>query len=165
MIRVASNEYRFVTSWRVQGTAEQVFALLDNPLDYPRWWPSVWLKAELIDRGGENGSGRVVRFLSRGKLPYTLRWTAQRLGAEPPSRISIRASGDFEGSGEWTIAQAAPGTVDVEYVWTIVANKPLLRWLSPILRPLFEWNHRWAMARGEESLRRELARRSGRQAG
>ena len=31
--------------------------------------------------------------------------------------------------------------------------------LSPVLRPVFEWNHRWAMARGEESLQAELRRR------
>jgi hypothetical protein len=39
------------------------------------------------------------------------------------------------------------------------ANKPLLRWLSPVLKPAFEVNHKWAMARGEESLIRELERR------
>ena len=45
------------------------------------------------------------------------------------------------------------------YDWRIRADKPLLGWFSPILRPLFAWNHRWAMRQGERSLRRELARR------
>lgn len=48
---------------------------------------------------------------------------------------------------------------EATYVWTITAAKPLLKYLSPLLRPLFEWNHRWAMARGEEALREELKRR------
>ena len=39
------------------------------------------------------------------------------------------------------------------------ADKPLLRTLTPVLRPLFAANHHWAMAKGEESLRLELARR------
>jgi hypothetical protein len=50
--------------------------------------------------------------------------------------------------------------VDVTYDWRLRAEKPLLRHLSLVLRALFEANHRWAMARGEESLRLELARRN-----
>jgi hypothetical protein len=49
--------------------------------------------------------------------------------------------------------------VDITYDWRIQAQKPLLRKLSLLLRPVFEANHRWAMAQGEESLRLELARR------
>ena len=42
------------------------------------------------------------------------------------------------------------------YVWTVQARKPLIRSLSFLLKPVFEANHRWAMARGEEGLTREL---------
>lgn len=38
-------------------------------------------------------------------------------------------------------------------------DKPLLRTLSFAFKPVFRANHRWAMQRGEESLRLELARR------
>ncbi|HVZ22757.1 MAG TPA: SRPBCC family protein [Vicinamibacterales bacterium] len=155
---MAANDYTFVTGWRVEGTPQLVFDILDDPAGYPRWWPSVWLEAELVN-DGRDGSPRTIRFLSRGRLPYTLRWTARRVAADPPSRIVVQASGDFEGTGEWTIAADGPSRVAVQYVWTITANKPLLRYLSPVMRPLFEWNHRWAMTQGEESLRRELARR------
>lgn len=73
----------------------------------------------------------------------------------------LRASGDFEGEGRWSFQANGPN-VDIEYIWTIEANKPLLRYLSFLLRPLFAANHRWAMARGEESLQRELSRRRAR---
>ena len=72
----------------------------------------------------------------------------------------MRASGDFEGEGRWSLTQDGLYT-DVTYHWSIEANKPLLRYLSFLLRPLFAANHHWAMARGEESLERELARRHG----
>jgi hypothetical protein len=49
--------------------------------------------------------------------------------------------------------------VEMTYDWRLRAEKPLLRNLSFLLKPLFEANHRWAMARGEESLKLELARR------
>ena len=42
---------------------------------------------------------------------------------------------------------------------TLRAEKPLLRRLSFALKPIFSWNHRWAMARGYENLRREVNRR------
>jgi hypothetical protein len=49
--------------------------------------------------------------------------------------------------------------VDIIYDWKIKADKPLLRNFSFIMKPLFSANHRWAMAKGEESLKLELARR------
>ena len=32
------------------------------------------------------------------------------------------------------------------------ADKPLLRTLTPVLRPAFRWNHAWAIARAIEGL-------------
>ncbi len=58
----------------------------------------------------------------------------------------------FEQDGRW---------VDITYDWKIRADKPLLRRLSFLLKPVFAANHRWAMAKGEESLRLELRRRRG----
>jgi hypothetical protein len=52
--------------------------------------------------------------------------------------------------------------VDILFDWRLDANKPLIRYLSFLLKPIFAANHRWAMARGEEGLRSELARRQRR---
>ncbi len=60
----------------------------------------------------------------------------------------------------WTFEQDG-GAVNITYDWRIRAEKPLLRYLSFLLKPIFSANHRWAMARGEESLRAELGRRAG----
>jgi len=157
---VPANEYRFVTRWLLATTPDELFDVLDNPVDYVRWWPSVWLRAEVLDRGGSDGVGRRVRFHSRGRLPYMLRWIAETTAVSRPDRIAVRASGDFNGSGEWTVHAVDPSLTEATYVWAITATKPLLKSLSPLLRPLFEWNHRWAMSRGEESLREELKRRA-----
>ena len=42
------------------------------------------------------------------------------------------------------------------------AEKALLRNFSFIIKPIFAANHRWAMAKGEESLQLEIARRHAR---
>ena len=72
--------------------------------------------------------------------------------------FTIDATGDFVGRGVWTFVQDG-AFVNVTYDWRIRAEKPLLQTLSPVLRPLFEANHRWAMAQGEESLELEFERR------
>jgi hypothetical protein len=155
---VPRNDYRFVTRWRVEGTADEVYRVLDNPPDFARWWPAVWLHVDVVDAGDQAGVGRFVRFTSKGWLPYVLHWNARTVEKHPPHTLVIKAFGDFEGEGRWSLKQDGL-FVDVQYIWSIEANKPLLRYLSFLLRPLFEANHRWAMARGEESLRLELARR------
>ena len=70
----------------------------------------------------------------------------------------MSADGDLQGTGRWTFGQDGPEVV-ITYDWRVSAAKPLLRRLTWLLRPVFAANHRWAMARGEESLRLELRRR------
>ena len=41
----------------------------------------------------------------------------------------------------------------------MIAEKGILKRLSLVMKPIFKANHHWAMARGEVSLKRELARR------
>ena len=59
-----SNHYHFITRWRVKGTAEEVYGILENALDYPRWWPSVYLSVDLVAPGNEDGLGRRISLLT-----------------------------------------------------------------------------------------------------
>jgi hypothetical protein len=72
--------------------------------------------------------------------------------------FALTATGDLDGNGRWTFQPDGPEVV-ITYHWRVAADKALLRRLSWLLRPVFAANHRWAMARGEESLRLELRRR------
>jgi hypothetical protein len=152
------SDYHLVTRWRVEATCGEVADILNDPVSLPRWWPSVYLDAEELAPAGSDGAGRRVRLLTKGWLPYTLLWEFVVVESRYPHGFTLDASGDFVGRGVWTITQDGP-VADVVYDWRIRAEKPLLRQLSPLLRPLFEGNHRWAMAQGESSLRLELARR------
>jgi hypothetical protein len=40
----------------------------------------------------------------------------------------------------------------VRFDWRVYADRPLLRALTPVLRPAFRWNHAWAIARAMEGL-------------
>ena len=149
--------YHFVTRWRFEASAEEVFRILDDAPSLVRWWPAVYLDVEELEPGDENGIGKVVKLHTKGWLPYTLDWHFRALEKQPPIRILLEAWGDFVGRGEWTLSQDGE-YVDVVYDWKIRADKALLRWLSFALKPVFAANHRWAMAKGEESLRLELLR-------
>ncbi len=156
---MAGNDYEFVTRWRVRGTREEVYDTLGGALDLVRWWPSVYLDVRELAPGDEDGIGKVISLYTKGWLPYTLRWQFQVTDAQRPQGFGLDASGDFDGRGVWTFEEDGEWT-NITYDWRIRADKPLLRILSPILKALFSANHRWAMAKGEESLKLELARRS-----
>jgi uncharacterized protein YndB with AHSA1/START domain len=153
-----TNEYHFLTHWHVAGTADEVYDLISNPSDYPRWWPSVYLKTTEIDAGDERAIGRRIQYHTKGWLPYTLRWESRAVEVDRPNRLTIRASGDFNGVGIWTFQQDG-AFVNVAFDWRLTADKPLLRYLSFLFKPIFSANHVWAMARGQQSLQLELARR------
>jgi hypothetical protein len=67
------------------------------------------------------------------------------------------AEGDFVGRGIWTF-EPDNDHVNITYDWKIHAEKPLLKRLSFLLKPIFSQNHLWAMRKGEESLQIELRR-------
>lgn len=152
-----SNGYHFITRWRVRGAAEEVYELISHPRDFPRWWPSVYLQVQEIAAGDASGIGRRVDLHTKGWLPYTLHWESCSTEAVKPKRLALDATGDFLGCGIWTFEQDGD-FVNVVFDWELTADKPLLRYLSFLLKPVFSANHRWAMDRGLESLKLELAR-------
>ncbi|MGB8348450.1 MAG: hypothetical protein WCD86_26450 [Ktedonobacteraceae bacterium] len=151
------NDYHFITHWQVQGAIDEVTKIMEDADDLVRWWPAVYLDVKTLKEGDEKGLGKEVSLYTKGWLPYTLRWNF-RVSEVGKNTFTIVAWGDFEGRGIWTFEQDGPW-VNVTYDWKISAEKPLLRYFSLIMKPIFSANHRWAMAKGEESLRLELARR------
>jgi hypothetical protein len=161
---MAANDYHFVTTWRIAATPEEIVSVLGDAAALGRWWPSVYLEVRVVDDGDDRGVGKVVDLWTKGFLPYTLRWRFSVTESDPPHGFRLDATGDFVGRGIWTLAAeagteaAVPSTL-VTYDWLVIAEKGILKTLSAVMKPIFAANHRWAMARGEESLRLELARR------
>lgn len=154
---MASDDYHFVTEWRVAGGVAEVKAVLGDAESLTRWWPAVYLSLTEVEAGAD-GVGRTVDLHTKGWLPYTLRWRLRITEPLTDTGFALTAEGDLEGTGVWTFRQDGPEVV-ITYDWRIHATKPLLRRLGWLLRPAFEANHVWAMRMGEESLRLELRRR------
>lgn len=143
-----AREYVFVDEWDVEAPPEAVFEVLGDAGSYPEWWKPVYIDAEVE---GPPGVGRVAHQHFRGPLPYTLKARVEIVRYEPPRLIESRAVGDLSGTAIWTITPRNGGS-RVRFDWTTTADRPLLRYLSPVLRPLFRWNHNWAAMRAMEGL-------------
>jgi hypothetical protein len=156
----AGADYRFITTWRVSGSVDEVKAVPGDAEALPRWRPSVYLDATIVEEGAADRVGRTVSLHTQGWLPYTLRWELRITEPITDDGFALRATGDLTGTGRWTFERDGDEVVII-HDWRVAATKPLLRRLSWLLRPLFSANHRWAMSRGEESLRMELRRRRG----
>jgi hypothetical protein len=155
---MATNDYHFITTWRVESTPREITETLGDGPDLVRWWPAVYLQVKQIQQGDANGVGSKIDLYTKGWLPYTLRWQAETTETNHPNGFTIRATGDFDGRGIWTFEQDG-AFVNVTYDWKLRADKALLKNFSFIMKPLFGANHRWAMRKGEESLKLELQRR------
>lgn len=145
------SDYEFVTQWEIPASLEQVWDELMTPDQWPVWWRGVE-RVELLRPGIDAlGTGAVRRYVWRSRLPYRLQFTMETTRVEPQSRIEGVATGELEGTGCWQLAHA-DGVTHVRYDWRVAANKWWMRWLAPIARPLFEWNHDVVMGWGRAGL-------------
>jgi len=142
-------KYAFVDEWFVPAEPQWVYDLLSCPREYPAWWGDVFLEG--VGDPGPAAPGKRARLVTRGRLPYRLRWELVCAEARPPNRLVSWITGDFGGEGIWTITRVEGGT-RVVLEWTVEVRKPLVRRLTPVLRPVFAWNHHWAMERGERRI-------------
>lgn len=154
---MGARDYHFITHWRVEADAVEVYDLLSRPENFYRWMKSFpLLRVEPMTPGGPKGTGRTERFTVKSFLPYTLCWEMECVEAEPPHRFTSIARGDLSGRGIWTFIQKRIWT-EITFDWKITVQKPLLRYTSFFLRPIFQWNHDWIMERWQNDLQRILA--------
>ena len=71
---------------------------------------------------------------------------------DPPRRVTADVDGDLRGRGMWTLTPTPEGGTHVRFDWQVYADRKLLRVFTPVLRPVFRWNHNWAIARAIEGL-------------
>jgi hypothetical protein len=152
---MATNEYHFITNWIVTGNQEEVYEILADAKGMERWWSGAYQKVEVLEKGDGDGVGQVVQLHTKGQVPD---WSYRVTSAKRPNGFSLQAFGDFVGHGEWTLTQRGD-EVEVTYDWRVSAEKPLLRKLSWLMKPMFSANHRRTMAQGEQGLRNELTQR------
>jgi hypothetical protein len=137
-----------------------VFDIISDSENLPKWWPAVYLDLKVIQKGDNDGKNKILSVYTKGWLPYTLQWEITSINVSPQKCIEIKANGDLQGNGMWIFLPSSQGTTII-YNWSVNANKPFLKYMSFILKPIFAANHNWAMKQGLKSLELEIRRRKG----
>ena len=151
-----ANTYRFVEHWWIPGASpEEVYRIISQARLLPEWWKGVYLESEPLDGAAEPHVGARARVKARGFLPYKLNFILETTALQPGRLVEVRTIGDFVGVWRATLS-SQPGGTRVDIDWRVVVEKPLIRSLSPVLKPLFAWNHNWTTPRGEAGLRAYL---------
>jgi uncharacterized protein YndB with AHSA1/START domain len=147
-------DYNFVTIWRVKAPIENVWNEIYHARDWPTWWKGVESVSEMR-KGDDQGVGSVHRYTWKSKLPYRLSFDMQTVRIEPPLLLEGVATGELQGRGRWLLSADGSDTI-VRYDWSVETTKRWMNLLSPIARPLFEWNHNVVMNWGAEGLSKRL---------
>jgi hypothetical protein len=130
-----------------RGLAKLVLAIADART-YPQWWRPVYID---VDSDGPAEVGKESRQHFKGRLPYHLHTRSTITAMDAPRTLTAEVEGDLRGTGTWKLTPTGTGT-HVRFDWQVHADRKLLRMLTPLLRPLFRWNHNWAIARAMEGL-------------
>lgn len=158
-----ANSYYFLDEWFVPTGIDEVWPYIFNATEYPRWWGMVYDKVDACNDLAGDQVGAKAAVQAHGRLPYTIRFTSEITAVTAPTMLSLKAYGDLTGSGTWRLTPVDGGT-QVTFEWIVEADKPLLRLLSPLVKPMLEENHRWTMRQGEAALRRLFEAQTTRQA-
>jgi hypothetical protein len=147
-------DYKFITIWRVEAPLEDVWNEIYHSLDWPKWWKGVEDVVE-VQKGDERGVGSIHRYTWKSKLPYKLSFDMKTIRIQPPILLEGIAMGELQGRGLWRLSIEGSETV-IRYDWNVETTKRWMNLLSPIARPLFEWNHNVVMSWGAEGLEQRL---------
>jgi uncharacterized protein YndB with AHSA1/START domain len=148
-------EYAFLTTWLLESPREPVWEAIHDQARWPQWWRGVE-EAEEIRRGPDGGDvGSVSRMVWKSLLPYRVGFEVTTTRVEPQHLLEGQATGELEGVGRWRFYEQ-DGVTAVLYEWNVATTKPWMNRMAPLLRPAFEWNHDWVMARGGEGIAKLL---------
>lgn len=151
-----AHEYHFFDRWLIPAPLEQVWDSITQTEHYTKWWGAVYDQVEKLGEGNADGVGAKTRVRVHGPLPYRLGFVVESVRINKPHVLEVRSRGDLIGTGVWRLKSVLGGT-EVSYDWRPRAEFALVRLLSPLLKPLFRYNHDWCMQQGELGLRRWFA--------
>ena len=140
--------YRFLTAWLLDAERRAVWGALRSAERWPEWWRGVERVTVLAPD---------ERYLIawRSRVPYELEFEFAVDELDEPRSMSGEASGELTGTGHWRLFEQ-DGVTAVTYEWNVRTTRAWMNLLSPLARPVFEYNHKVVMRWGGEGLARRL---------
>ena len=148
--------YRFLTTWVLDASLEDVWDAIYEIERWPDWWRGVE-EVTKLRAGDEDDVGAVFRHRWRSRIPYTVEFEVETTRVDPLRMIGAVARGKLAGTGTWRFWEAS--AIAVTYEWNVATTALWMNAVAPVARPVFEWNHHAIMRRGAEGLARRVGGR------
>ena len=150
-------DFNFIDRWPVAAEPAQTWEVVRSVEEWPSWWPSA-LGVTPLDRDPTTNSPVSWRWEFRTRLPYVMCFVGRLVQEERFRFVECSITGRVAGTGRWGI-EPVPGGSLVRFDWEISPQVTWMKALTPIARPVFNWNHRALMVEGGEALARRLGAR------
>ena len=151
---MTTRHFDLVSHWRLHAPVGSVWTALVQPEQWPRWWPGL-RAVRTLREGAPGGLGSVRQMVWDTGLPYRLHLSVETVEVLNHQRLRGRVRGTLHGDGLWLL-RGQHGVTDVTYVWRVELGTTWMRWLAPLLAPVFRWNQRRVMRAGAVGLARHL---------
>ncbi|HSU37302.1 MAG TPA: SRPBCC family protein [Propionibacteriaceae bacterium] len=141
-------EFAFIDEWALAAEADRVWSVLRRIDGWPEWWPSV---RSVVPLPEPTASSPRWEFTFRTRLPYSMVFDATLVREEPSAEVEWQVTGRVAGRGICGI-RAVDGGTFVWWDWLVSPQVPWMRFVSPVARPVFSWNHKELMDEGAAAL-------------
>ena len=155
-------KHRFIliSRWQLDCAIEDAWQRIYAIRRWPQWWPNV-RGVQVEGQAGEMPSvGNSAWVDWKTRLGYGLRLRVTTTNVLPPCELEGTAEGDLNGRGLWILEPVLEPQQDqgvsVTYRWDVHLNRLWMRWLAPLLRPVFAWNHFDVMRAGAHAMARDI---------
>ena len=97
----------------------------------------------------------MCRYVWKGALPYRLTLFIRIIRVEPSTLLEGEVTGGLRGFGRWQLSEEADRT-RVCFEWQVDGPQHWMRYVVPLTRRVFHWNHQRLMAHGRQGLAQHL---------
>lgn len=147
--------FEIKSEWVLFASKEEVFAIVGDPALLPLWWGAVFMRVEFLTDVRTTSEGCLVRLYTKGLLPHTFEFIARISSADGDRFMVVETMGDFKGRGDIEIIDQ--GEIQtLTFRWRVLVSQPYIRPFLKVLKPVFVFNHRWAMRQGRRGLQEAI---------
>lgn len=134
-------KYHFISSYRLSGDIDAVWDVLMDVDSWPSWWRWQRRIEQVQPAASDDGVGAAYRNYMTSPLGTRFSYVTTITAVERHRQIDIASTGDLQGIGRFSLAQAPDGVLDLTYTWLVETPKWWMSALAVVGRPAFGWNH------------------------